>query len=363
MAAHPRAGQPAEPADLVDVARLVTAYYAEHPDPGEPAQQVLFGTSGHRGSAFDRAFNDDHIAATTQAICDYRRGQLHRRSALPRQGHPRAVRAGLRDGARGARRQRRHRAGRPARPLHADARAVARDPAAQRGRAADRHGPRRRHRRHAVAQPAARRRLQVQPARRRPRRQRHHRLGAGPRQRAPARRPARRDAGAARPGPRGGLHAALRLPRGVRRRAAVRAGPRRDPRQRAAHRGRPARRRQRRLLGGDRRAAQARPDRGQPAGRPDVPVHDARLRRQDPDGLLVAERDGVAGHDDEPRRLAVRHRHRQRRRRRPARHRHPGRRPAQPQPLPRGGDRVPVPGPRRLVAPTPPSARRWSARA
>ena len=72
MAAHPRAGQPAEPADLVDVARLVTAYYAEHPDPGEPSQQVAFGTSGHRGSAFDRAFNDDHIAATTQAICDYR---------------------------------------------------------------------------------------------------------------------------------------------------------------------------------------------------------------------------------------------------------------------------------------------------
>jgi phosphoglucomutase len=74
MAAHPRAGQLAEPGDLVDVARLVTAYYAEHPDPADPAQQVLFGTSGHRGSAFDRAFNDDHIAATTQAICDYRRG-------------------------------------------------------------------------------------------------------------------------------------------------------------------------------------------------------------------------------------------------------------------------------------------------
>jgi phosphoglucomutase len=76
MAAHPRAGQPAEPGDLVDVARLVTAYYAEHPDPSEPTQQVLFGTSGHRGSAFDRAFNDDHIAATTQAICDYRRANF-----------------------------------------------------------------------------------------------------------------------------------------------------------------------------------------------------------------------------------------------------------------------------------------------
>jgi phosphoglucomutase len=67
-----RAGQPATQADLVDVAALVTAYYAEHPDPGEPAQQVSFGTSGHRGSAFRLSFNDDHIAATTQAICDYR---------------------------------------------------------------------------------------------------------------------------------------------------------------------------------------------------------------------------------------------------------------------------------------------------
>ncbi|MFJ7192978.1 phosphoglucomutase (alpha-D-glucose-1,6-bisphosphate-dependent) [Streptomyces bacillaris] len=73
--AHARAGQPAQPADLVDVARLVTAYYALHPDPAEPAQRVTFGTSGHRGSALAAAFNDDHIAATTQAICDYRARQ------------------------------------------------------------------------------------------------------------------------------------------------------------------------------------------------------------------------------------------------------------------------------------------------
>ena len=72
MPANERAGQPATQADLVDVAALVTAYYSEHPDPGEPAQQVSFGTSGHRGSAFRLSFNDDHIAATTQAICDYR---------------------------------------------------------------------------------------------------------------------------------------------------------------------------------------------------------------------------------------------------------------------------------------------------
>ncbi|MFC5664846.1 phosphoglucomutase (alpha-D-glucose-1,6-bisphosphate-dependent) [Kitasatospora misakiensis] len=73
--AHARAGQPAQPGDLVDVARLVTAYYTLHPDPEEPGQRVAFGTSGHRGSSLDAAFNEDHIAATTQAICEYRTAQ------------------------------------------------------------------------------------------------------------------------------------------------------------------------------------------------------------------------------------------------------------------------------------------------
>jgi phosphoglucomutase len=72
VGANERAGQPAAEADLVDVAALVTAYYAEHPDPAEPGQRVTFGTSGHRGSAFRLSFNEDHIAATAQAICDYR---------------------------------------------------------------------------------------------------------------------------------------------------------------------------------------------------------------------------------------------------------------------------------------------------
>jgi phosphoglucomutase len=71
----PRAGQPAAPGDLVDVARLVTAYFAVHPDPAEPAQRVSFGTSGHRGSALTGTFNEDHIAAATQAICEYRSGR------------------------------------------------------------------------------------------------------------------------------------------------------------------------------------------------------------------------------------------------------------------------------------------------
>ncbi|MET7477265.1 phosphoglucomutase (alpha-D-glucose-1,6-bisphosphate-dependent) [Streptomyces sp. NPDC005648] len=72
---HERAGRKAGPEDLVDVARLVTAYYALHPDPADPGQRVAFGTSGHRGSSMNTAFNDDHIAATSQAICEYRARQ------------------------------------------------------------------------------------------------------------------------------------------------------------------------------------------------------------------------------------------------------------------------------------------------
>ena len=75
MSEHPRAGQPAQPADLVDVPHLVAAYYVEHPDAAVPAQQVAFGTSGHRGSSLRVAFNEDHIVATSQAICEYRRAQ------------------------------------------------------------------------------------------------------------------------------------------------------------------------------------------------------------------------------------------------------------------------------------------------
>ncbi len=71
----PRAGQLASPSDLVDVAHLVTAYYTCTPDPSDPDQRVAFGTSGHRGSSLRNAFNEAHILATTQAICDYRKTQ------------------------------------------------------------------------------------------------------------------------------------------------------------------------------------------------------------------------------------------------------------------------------------------------
>ncbi|MFD4181716.1 phosphoglucomutase (alpha-D-glucose-1,6-bisphosphate-dependent) [Rhodococcus sp. NPDC058514] len=72
---HDRAGQPAQPQDLEDLAQLVTAYYSRIPDPENPDERVAFGTSGHRGSSLDGAFNEAHILATTQAIAEYRAGQ------------------------------------------------------------------------------------------------------------------------------------------------------------------------------------------------------------------------------------------------------------------------------------------------
>src|SRR5512135_3909890 len=73
MKISPWAGKPAEPSMLVNVPKLITAYYTETPDPSVPEQRVAFGTSGHRGSSFDAAFNEWHILAITQAICEYRK--------------------------------------------------------------------------------------------------------------------------------------------------------------------------------------------------------------------------------------------------------------------------------------------------
>ena len=70
---HPLAGKPAPESLLVNVPKLVTAYYSEHPDPSEAAQRVVFGTSGHRGSSLQVGFNEAHVLAITQAICLYRR--------------------------------------------------------------------------------------------------------------------------------------------------------------------------------------------------------------------------------------------------------------------------------------------------
>ncbi|NOQ83500.1 MAG: alpha-D-glucose phosphate-specific phosphoglucomutase [Myxococcales bacterium] len=75
MNVHPLAGQPAPSDVLVDVAKLLAAYYDGKPDPNEPSHRVSFGTSGHRGSSFRLSFNEEHILAITQAICDYRRAE------------------------------------------------------------------------------------------------------------------------------------------------------------------------------------------------------------------------------------------------------------------------------------------------
>jgi phosphoglucomutase len=75
MSIHPLAGKPAPIESLTNIPRLISAYYTQHPEPGNPAQAVAFGTSGHRGSSLNGSFNDDHVAAISQAIFEYRRGE------------------------------------------------------------------------------------------------------------------------------------------------------------------------------------------------------------------------------------------------------------------------------------------------
>ncbi len=181
MSAWPRTRWPASPADpasLVDVDALIGAYHDVRPDPADPTQRVLFGTSGHRGSAFRGAFNEAHILAITEAICRYRMmrgysGPLFIGKDTHALSEP-AQRTALEVlVARGV-------------DVRVDARdgvtptpvGLARDPRRE-PRPGARHRPRRRDRRHAVAQPARGRRLQVQPAQRRPGRHRRHDVDPG----------------------------------------------------------------------------------------------------------------------------------------------------------------------------------------
>ncbi len=325
-----RAGQPALASDLIDVPELIAAYFERVPDVTIRQQRVAFGTSGHRGSSLDTAFNETHIAAITQAIVDYRSGQgitgplfigkdTH---ALSRPAETTALEVLVANGVR---------------VLVDEFDDWVPTPATQpRDHRAQRRRPRRcrrRHRHNALPQPTARRRLQVQPAARRARRQRRHDvdrrpgqcqlIAGGNRRRETRRADCRGD---------------LRFPRRLRR------GPREDHRHRGdrtlrpAHRSGPARRRERALLGAHRRALRPRPDRGQSRGGPRVGLHDLGLGREDPHGPLVAVRDGL-GRGQAAR---LRHPHRQRRRRRPARHRHARRRAHEPEPLSRGGDPLPL---------------------
>src|ERR1700686_3699215 len=72
---NPLAGKPADPSMLANIPRLVTAYFAGKPDPAVASQRVAFGTSGHRGSALNNAFNEAHILAISQAVCDHRKSR------------------------------------------------------------------------------------------------------------------------------------------------------------------------------------------------------------------------------------------------------------------------------------------------
>ena len=161
MAINPAAGQPAEASNLVNVPRLVTAYFPDRPDPEIPEQRVSFGTSGHRGSSLHRAFNEWHILAITQAICAYRKEQgidgplflgidTH---ALSEPAFASALEVLAANDV--------HVRIAPERRVHADAGDFARDSELQPG-TEDRTG--RRHRGHAFAQSARGWRLQVQSA-------------------------------------------------------------------------------------------------------------------------------------------------------------------------------------------------------
>jgi len=89
----PMAGDPAPPDRLVDVPRLITAYYSEKPDPAVSAQRVAFGTSGHRGISFESSFNETHVLAIHPGDLQLPQAARHRRTAVPRCRHSRAVRA------------------------------------------------------------------------------------------------------------------------------------------------------------------------------------------------------------------------------------------------------------------------------
>ena len=293
MAVSPLAGKPADPSSLVNVPRLVTAYYTGRPDPAVPAQRVSFGTSGHRGSSFDVAFNEAHILATTEAICRHRAQERHRRTAVHRDRHPRALGARVRQRARGPGGARRRGDDRRQRRLHADARRLARHPHLQ-PRAQRR--ARGRHRDHAVPQPA--RPTAASSTTRRTADRPTPAVTGWIQEQANAllaedlrgvrRIPYERARAAAT------THTA-RLPERLRRRprrgGRSRGGARRDD----LARRRSARRRQRRLLGRHRRALRARARGGEPRGGSHVPLHDGRLGRQDPHGSVVALGDGAHG--------------------------------------------------------------------
>ena len=178
MKVSPLAGKLAPPSMLTNIPRLVTAYYSEQPDPTIPSQRVAFGTSGHRGSAFERAFNETHILAITQAICAHRsalniNGPLFLGIDTHALSEPAFASALEVLAANDVQVMIDNERGYTPTPVISHAILTY-----NRGRS---ERPRRRHRDHAVAQSSRGRRLQIQSAQRRSRRhQRHRRRSKNP---------------------------------------------------------------------------------------------------------------------------------------------------------------------------------------
>ena len=353
MSTDSRAGTRATAADLVDVEKLLARLPRRPPGPVEPA-------SGRRVR---------HVRAPRLVAAHHLQRRPHRRhhagdrrvphqgghgrAAVRRRRHARALRAGVADLRRGPGGERRRRARRRGGRLHPHARrcrtrsspTTAAAPPASRTASSSRPPTTRRR----TAASSTTRRTAAPPTRTPRSGSRHGRTSCSRRSWT--------GCGDGRSTVRGDLGTYDFLGRYVDDLPAV-VNLDADPQRRRPDRGGPDGWGQRRVLGRDRRAPRPRPDRRQPRRRPPVRVHDAGLGRQDPHGLLVAVRDGLAGRA--PRRVPDRHR--QRRRRRPARDRHRRRRADEPQPLPRRGDRLPVREPPRLARATPGSARRPSAR-
>ena len=219
----PRAGKPVDPSDLVNVPRLITAYYTTRPDPANPAQRVAFGTSGHRGSSLrrqlQRGAHPGHHPGDLR-LPQARRASTARCSSASTRTRCPSRRCAQRARSAGGQRRRGHdrRSDDGYTPTPAISHAIL---TYNRGRT---RGPGRRHRHHAVAQPARGRRLQVQPAQRRPGRHRRHRLD---RERRPTRCSATASTGVQRVPLRaraaGRDHASPRLRRRLRRRPRQRA--------------------------------------------------------------------------------------------------------------------------------------------
>ena len=355
---HPLAGKPAPPAMLIDVDRLVREFLERTPDMSDARQRVSFGTSGHRGHAArrqpDRALTSRPSrrpsATTAAAAASTVRSTWARtrtRSPAPAQAVALEVLAGngvetiiqRDDGFT---------------PTPVISRAIL---VWNRGR---QRPARRRHRHHAFTQSAGGWRLQVQPAARRSRRHRRDPLDSGPRERAARSETTqsvrRVTADAARTASTTRQDDLVRPVRGRSGRGhRHRVDPRRE---RDDWRG-PARWRIAAVLAGHRRALPPEHHHRQLDDRSGVRLHDARSRRQDPDGLLQPVRDGVARRAAGP----VSGRRRERSRCRPARHRHAVGRADEPESLSGGRDRLSRRQPAAVVRRTRPSARPWSAAA